>query len=145
MSKILLDFRTARNTIASLLIVSSEFLIVAFPSTANEIREPATHFANCTELQDRLNGRYNPEKEYKRFEESKLMRIEYDDGVYLLYCNGGILVNRTQNTVCRGHIAYSWSRRASTARYYSYWGESRNEDDGSDVNDYCRPLKKLRS
>jgi hypothetical protein len=142
MSKIFFDFRTTRNTILSLLIVSSEVLIGAFPSTAFEVTEPETYFRSCTHLQERLNERYNPEEEYKRFEKSRLMRRSHDNGMYVLYCNGGIVVDRTQNTVCRGHIAYSWSPTAHTARYYAYWGESRlNEDDGSDVNNYCRPIK----
>jgi hypothetical protein len=142
MSKMLFDFRTARNAIASLLIVSSEFLIGAVPSTAFEVTEPEIYFRSCTQLQARLNERNNPRKEYRRFEKSKLIRENslYDNGMYILSCNGGIVVDRTQNTVCRGYIAYSWAPIVATARYYAYWGNSRLGDDGSDINDYCRPL-----
>jgi hypothetical protein len=142
MSKISSNFCIALNMITSLLVVGSEFLIGAAPSMAFEILEPETHFRSCAQLQERLNKGNNPEEEYRRFEKSKLMRLNYDNGMYYLYCNGGIVVDTTQNRVCRGYIAYSWSPTAYTARYYAYWGNSRNADDGSDINDYCRPLEE---
>jgi hypothetical protein len=145
MGKVLLDFRTTRNTIVSLLIVSSEFLIGAFPSMAGEIREPETHFRDCNQLQERLNERYNPEEEYKSFEESQLRREYYPHDAYSVSCNGGIMLDKVKNRVCRGFIAYSWAPLVGTARYYADWGNSRSPyDNGGDISDYCRPIKKLK-
>jgi hypothetical protein len=126
--------------VLSSLIASLGFLATPKPSIAD--REIL--YKNCAGLQKVMND-YNPGHKYKGFEKVKMTRRNYYDGSeqYMVFCNGGIVIDREAGTICRGYIAYSFARIAAIARYYSDWGETNGLPNNSDTGkgNYCRLIK----
>jgi hypothetical protein len=129
--------RTTRTIILSLLTVSLGFLASPPPSIAD--RE--VFYSNCAELQKVMND-YNPGYKYEGFGKVKMIRRNADYGKYIVFCNGGIVIDREEGTICSGYIAYSFSRVGGAAHYYSRWGRTEGLPNDNDTgrNRYCRRI-----
>jgi hypothetical protein len=126
-----------RTIILSSLIASAGFLSLPSPSVAD--REEV--YRNCAQLQKHLNDN-NPELTVRGFEKTRMMRRNSDYEKYTVYCNGGIVIDRGEGTICRGYIGYFLSRIGGRSYHYADWGEtdglSNNHDTGR--NRYCRRI-----
>jgi hypothetical protein len=129
---------TARMAILSSLTVSFSFLALPSPSMAD--REYV--YRNCAELQKVIND-YNPRLTVKGFERVQMKRRNADYEKYMVFCNGGIIVDREVGTICNGYIGYSFSRIGGGADYYVRWGRTDGSPNFNDtgVEKYCRLIK----
>jgi hypothetical protein len=138
MNKVTKTIYITRTIILSSLIASSGCLSLPSPSIA--ARE--YFYKNCAELQKVVND-YNPGLTVKGFEKINMERRYLDYETRIVFCNGGIIINRELGTVCRGYIAYSFARYAGAAHYYSRWGKTEGlpNDGDTGVEKYCRLIK----
>jgi hypothetical protein len=123
-------------------IVSLGFLASPLQSIAYVMRIPEVNYRNCARLQEDMNS-HNRGRVYKGFERSELMRRGYDENAYIVYCNGGVIVNRVNGTICRGYIAYGYSPSVGESEYYGAWGWANGSSNSLDTGKerYCRRLK----
>ncbi len=127
---------------ATLIIIISSLTanlgFLALPSMAD--RE--YFYKNCAELQKAMND-YNPGDKYEGFEKVRMMRKKTGFEQYIVFCNGGIVKDGTEKTICRGYIAYAFARVPATARYFTSWGTMREESNlyDADQGKYCRRVK----
>jgi hypothetical protein len=114
------------------------FLALPLPSMAD--REYV--YRNCAELQKDMND-HNPQLTLKGFEKVQMRRRNLDYEQYMVFCNGGIIVNRELGTICRGYIGYSYARIVAGADYYARWGETDGLPNFGDtgIENYCRWIK----
>jgi hypothetical protein len=141
MNKImLLHSYTIRAVFLSSLISGAGFLSLSSSSMADEQK----FYRNCSELQKVINSR-NPALTLKGFEKVQMMRRNLTDyaGHYVLFCNGGTIIDREEGTICRGYIGYSYAPHASSANYYAEWGKTDGTPNGNDTGQekYCRRIK----
>jgi hypothetical protein len=116
-------------------------LVFPLPSTAYVMRTRRIDYGNCSELQKDMNS-HNRGGTFKGFERSELMRRNYSEsGTFMVYCNGGVIVNRVNGTICYGYIAYSYFPGES--EYYGSWGWTDGSSNSADTGKerYCRRLK----
>jgi hypothetical protein len=117
-------------------------LVFSLPSIAYVMRNGRVDYESCSRLQEDMNS-HNRGGTFKGFEKSKLVRRGYDKQAYMVYCNGGVIVNRVNGTICRGYIAYGYSPSSGESEYYGAWGwtdGSFNEGDTGKEH-YCRKLR----
>jgi hypothetical protein len=116
-----------------------------FPLLSNAYTEsgPETHYSSCAQLQNRMNKYNNPVRAVKGFERAELMRRTYHGNTYMVYCNGGTLVNRDNGTTCRGYIGYGYDPESGTGAYFGRWGwtDGLPNDADSGKERYCKRLK----
>ncbi len=139
MNKLTASVYLAQTIILSSLITSLGLLSLPLPSMADQ----EEFYRNCSELQKRLNERNNPRKKYGGFEKIKMMKRITGYEKYMVFCNGGVIVDREVGTICRGYIGYSFSRIGGGAHYYSAWGETKGVPNFNDtgVEKYCQLIK----
>jgi hypothetical protein len=127
----------------SSLIANASFLSFPFASVAKDVYGAETRYENCAQLQRNLNRKNNPYVEYKGFEKARLMKRTHADFAYMVYCNGGIVVNNEGKTICRGYIGYAYFPKMGIASYYGDWGQTdgASNDGDTDSDRYCRRLK----
>jgi hypothetical protein len=133
--KVIILTKTTRMIIISSLIASLGFLTLPLPSTAD--REYI--YKNCAQLQKIMNE-YNPGAKFEGFENVKMMRRTLGYEKYMIFCNGGIITDGSEGTICNGYIGYSFSRIGGGAQYYGTWGRTNglpNFND-NDKGNYCR-------
>jgi hypothetical protein len=142
MNKLISFIYTAQTIISCSLIASAGFLFLPSPSIAEEIPGREKAYRNCAELQKHLNDN-NPGDKYEGFEKAKMMRRNLDYEKYIIFCNGGIVTDASEGTICRGYIAYSYAGIPATARYYARWGQTKGLPNDSDTGQkyYCRWIK----
>jgi hypothetical protein len=128
---------------SSSLIAISASLFSPLSSAAKDIYGPEINYRNCTQLQNGLNNKNNPYVKYKGFERAKLMRRMYVDDQYIVYCNGGIIIDGDRKIVCRGYIGYTYAPKVGIAHYYGDWGWTNGSpnDGDTDNSSYCRRMK----
>jgi hypothetical protein len=114
--------------------------LLASPSSSMADREYI--YRNCAELQKVMND-HNPELTLKGFEKVKMMKRITGYEKYMVFCNGGIVVDKEVGTICRGYIGYSFSRIGGGADYYARWGETNGSPNfnDTDAEKYCRLIK----
>jgi hypothetical protein len=117
-------------------------LLFPLPSIAYVMRIPEVNYKSCSRLQEDMNN-HNRGETFKGFERSKLMRRGYDENAYMVYCNGGVMVNRVTGIICRGYIAYGYSPSVGESEYYRSWGWTDGSSNSLDTGKerYCRKLK----
>jgi hypothetical protein len=127
-----------RTIILSLLTASLGLLILPTPLIAD--REYI--YKNCAELQKDMND-HNPTLTLKGFEKIRMTRRSLGYESYTIFCNGGIVIDREVNTICRGYIGYSFSRIGGGADYYARWGKTDGSPNFNDTGaeKYCRLIK----
>jgi hypothetical protein len=127
-----------RKVIISLLTANLGLLIL--PSSSIAARE--YFYKDCAELQKVIND-YNPTLTVKGFEKVSMKRRYLDYEVRMVFCNGGIIIDREVGTVCRGYIGYSFSRIGGGANYYVRWGRTEGlpNDGDTGAEKYCRLIK----
>jgi hypothetical protein len=139
MSKLKSPICKTRNVVLGSLIASIS-LLLPFPLAA-EVGRPEVQYKSCAQLQKHLNDNNNDE--FKGFERAKLMMRTYVEHRYMLYCNGGVIIDRDEKTICRGYIGYSYAPKSGVTVYYGSWGwtdgSPNNADSGKER--YCRRLK----
>jgi hypothetical protein len=142
MNKSRLSSYTFCSVILSLLAANSISLCFPLLSIAYEVYGPEKHYRSCAQLQKRINDN-NPTRTVKGFERAELMRKTLAENAYVVYCNGGTIINRDNGTVCRGYIGYGYSPSAGTAGYYGSWGWTDGFPNDADTGKerYCRKLK----
>jgi hypothetical protein len=142
MNKLISPLHMTRNIVLPALIAIAEFL--SLPSLSmSQMPGSEKFYKSCAELQKHLNDN-NPGEKYEGFEKAKMGRKYFDYEIRMVFCNGGIITDRNEGTVCRGYIAYSYARVAGTARYYGSWGTIRGEKTNlydTDKGNYCRLIK----
>jgi hypothetical protein len=138
MNKLISPVYMAQTIILSSLIASLGLL--SLPSLSMADREE--FYRNCAELQKHLND-YNPRLTIKGFEKVRMMRRSVGYENYVIFCNGGIVVDRELGTICRGYIGYSFSRIGGGADYYARWGQTNGSPNFNDTGaeKYCRLIK----
>jgi hypothetical protein len=144
MNKMRLPIYKFYRVFLSLLMIDLILSLFSLPSTAYEVYGPEIRYGSCAQLQGGINNyNRNRGRTYKGFEKAGLMRRSYAEYTYMVYCNGGIIVNREKGTICRGYIGYSYSRLEGTATYYGSWGwtDGSPNDADSGRERYCRKLK----
>jgi hypothetical protein len=147
MKKLRLFLRTPYGLILSASVTISGFLSIQSSSMAIVEQGPEVIHRSCTQLQKSLNDRSNPDIEYKGFEKSVMGRRKLTiAGKYVIFCNGGIVTDRTDGTICRGYIGYSYSYVASRGVYYGDWGQVNGEPNFNDTDQgkYCRWIDRPR-
>jgi hypothetical protein len=134
----LLPSYIARTIILSSLTASLGILNLPSPSMA-AIEEI---YRNCAELQKVISDR-NPGDRYQGFERATMMRQNFEHGQYAVFCNGGIIKDITQGTICRGYIAYSFHPIPSVSHYYARWGRIEGAPNFNDTgqDSYCKRIK----
>jgi hypothetical protein len=135
--KTILSISITRVMILTSMTVGLE--LIASPSMADKEHV----YRSCAELQKVMND-HNPELTLKGFEKVQMMRRNYDGTEqYMVFCNGGIVIDKEAGTVCRGYIGYSFARIAGIADYYARWGKTRGLPNFNDtgVEKYCRLMK----
>jgi hypothetical protein len=134
---------TLRRTFLFSLTVSLGLSFPPYLSEALSVREPKTHYGSCAQLQKRLNDRNNPRATFKGFEGAKLMRRSYYGNAYLLYCNGGVIVDRVEKAVCRGYIGYGYDPEDGAGDYFGRWGWTDGSPNSADSGKerYCQQIK----
>jgi hypothetical protein len=134
--------RASRYIFLPLSIVSSFSLVFPSSSMAYEIYGPEIRYRSCAQLQKRMNDN-NPDKILKGFERAEMVRKNFAEEMRTVYCNGGIIINRANGTVCRGYIAYGYSPESGTAAYFGDWGwlDGSPNNGQTDKDRYCRRLK----
>jgi hypothetical protein len=127
-----------RTVILSSLTASLGILNLTSPSIADQ----EVIYRNCAELQKVISNR-NPGDRYQGFEKSKMMRQNYEHGQYMVFCNGGIIRDRAEGTICRGYIAYSFHPIPSVSHYYARWGRTEGPPNFNDTGQdrYCRRIQ----
>jgi hypothetical protein len=130
--------KIARTIILAL--VAANLGVLFLPSSSMADRE--YFYKNCAELQKVMND-YSRGKKYEGFEKVKMMKRITGYEKYMVFCNGGIIVDREVGTICRGYIGYSFSRIGGGADYYAAWGETRGVPNFNDTGaeKYCRLIK----
>jgi hypothetical protein len=144
MNKLKLSICTFCHTALLSLVASLGSLSFPIPSVASgEIIGPEVHYKSCAQLQKRMNDVNNPDAEIRGFEKVRLLKRMYAEQKYLVYCNGGIIVNREERTICRGYIGYSYAPTSGVAYYYGDWGRIGASPNYHDNNkgDYCKRIK----
>jgi hypothetical protein len=133
--------RKTSSLLLFLLIISSGILSF-LSSSRSEVREPEINYRSCTQLQKRMNKVNNPLFKFAGFERANLGRRMYAHNEYMVYCNGGTIVDREEKTVCKGYIAYSYDPTIGTANYYGDWGWTDGTPNGADGGKrrYCQLL-----
>jgi hypothetical protein len=131
------------KAILSSLIVNSFLLLSPLSSIAYEERSREVLYGSCAQLQQRLNYRNSPTITFKGFERAEMRRRTFAEEARAVYCNGGVIVDRAERTICRGYIAYSYHPSVGTATYYGDWGWTNGLPNDADTGKerYCRRLK----
>jgi hypothetical protein len=127
-------------TIAGFLLVPSSSMAIVELGSENVHR-------NCAQLQRSLNDRSNPNVEYKGFEKKVMGRRQVTiAGRYIVFCNGGIVIDKTDGTICNGYIGYSYSYVERRGEYYGDWGRSYGTGNFNDTDQgkYCRWIDRPR-
>jgi hypothetical protein len=137
MNKLTSSVYMARTIILSSLMASAGFLSLPSPSRAD--REVL--YRNCAELQKHLNDN-NPGLTVKNFEKVQMMRRTVGYEKYMIFCNGGIVIDKRIGTICRGYIGYSFSRIGGGSDHYATWGKTNGLPNFNDVgaDNYCRRI-----
>jgi hypothetical protein len=122
----------------------SSIVSLTFPLSlmAYVMRNGRIGYSNCSELQRDMNS-HNRGGIFKGFERSEMMKATYDESDYMLYCNGGMIINRLNKTICRGYIAYGYSPTGGTSEYFGAWGWTDGRSNSGDTGKerYCKKLK----
>jgi hypothetical protein len=126
----------------AMLFPSMVSLAFPLPSIAYVIRTGRIDYKNCSELQEDMNS-HNRGGTFKGFERSELVRRNGAEFSHMVYCNGGVIVNRVNKTICRGYIAYGYSPLAGESEYFGAWGWTDGSSNSADTGKerYCRRLK----
>jgi hypothetical protein len=128
----------------STLITNLAILFFPHLSVAGSaVRERRMYYESCAQLQKKMNIRNNPDFIYKGFEKAKLVRRSYVEFASTVYCNGGIIIDEEEKTICRGYIGYTYSPQSGIARYSADWGLTDGSPNFNDSNkgDYCKRIK----
>jgi hypothetical protein len=141
------SFCIVRNLILSSSTIIVGFLFVQSSSMAIVELGPEVVHRSCVQLQKSLNDRSNPDVEYKGFEKKVMQRRQLTvAGRYAVFCNGGIVIDKTDGTVCRGYVGYSYSCVAGRGEYYGDWGIANGTGNFNDTDQgkYCRWIDRPR-
>ena len=138
MNKLTSSGYMARTIVLSSFMASVGSPLLPLPSMADEQK----FYRNCAQLQKHLNDN-NPELTVKGFEKAKMIRRDLNAEKYIVFCNGGIITDRNEGTICRGYIAYSYARIVAGADHYARWGKTNGLPNLYDTGkeNYCRWLK----
>jgi hypothetical protein len=120
--------------------------LLCFPSSlaaSGDIYGAEVRYTNCSQIQKRMNMANYPNAIFRGFEKANLKRYTYADFQYLVYCNGGTITDREDNTICRAYIGYMYSPKLGIAQYVDRWGRTDGSPNFNDNNkdDYCRRIK----
>jgi hypothetical protein len=140
MNKLASSVHTTNKIAFSLFVLISGLLFLPFPSAAR-VGRAEKHYTNCAQLQKHLND--NNKDEFKGFEKAKMMRQTYVENRYMVYCNGGVIIDRKEKTVCRGYIGYSYAPKDGISVYYADWGWTNGSPNDADSGEerYCQKLR----
>jgi hypothetical protein len=140
MNKLISSVYVTQTIVLSLLIASAGFISFPSPSKA-QITGPEVLYRNCAELQKHLNEN-NPGDRYEGFEKVKMIRRKLGYSKYTVFCNGGIVTDGAEGTICRGYIGYSFSPIGGAAHYYAAWGKTNGLPNFNDTGkgNYCRRI-----
>jgi hypothetical protein len=110
---------------------------------SGDIRGARVDYVNCSQLQKRMNKANYPNIVFKGFETANLTKATYGNSRYLLYCNGGTIIDREEKTICRSYMGYMYSPKLGIAQYVADWGWTNGVANFGDSNkdDYCRRMK----
>jgi hypothetical protein len=127
-------------TIAGFLFTSSSSMAIV------ELRPEVVH-RSCAQLQRSLNDRSNPDVECKSFEKKVMGRRQLTiAGRHIVFCNGGIVIDKTDGTICSGYVGYSYSYVERRGVYYGDWGRLNGTPNLNDTDQgrYCRWIDRPR-
>jgi hypothetical protein len=130
----------ARSIALSSLMASTVFMNELSSSIAQEVKGPQVIYGNCASIQRYLNSTNKASQQYRGFEKSKLNQVYYNNEEYMIFCNGGTVIDGEENLICRGYIGYSWSGYTHTARYYGHWGWTNGFRNDGSIKKNCRQM-----
>jgi hypothetical protein len=145
MIKVKSPVNAIRYAVVSSLMVNLGLFLCPSSSVARpDVYGPEIRYGSCSQLQKRMNNVDNQIGiKYGGFERAELMLKTRIYNAYLVYCNGGTIIDKEEKTVCRGYIGYAYSPRLGIAQYFGTWGwtdGSPNDADGGKER-YCKRLK----
>jgi hypothetical protein len=150
MSILTLSTRIAHSIMLLSPITITGLLFSPSSSIAGREIAPEVVHRNCAQLQRTMNNRNNPDYEYKGFEKVKMRRQTITiAGRYVVTCNGGTIIDRTDGTICNGYIAYAYTPTEGLADFYADWGRAYdgiagNLNNTTGQEKYCRWIDRPR-
>jgi hypothetical protein len=136
MSTLSITVRTAQSLALYLLMMSAVFVYEHSPSAAKGRKT----YGSCANLQRYLNDTNTASQQYRGFENSKLNQVYYNDKDYMIFCNGGTVIDGEDKLVCLGYIGYSWSGNSYTSHHYGHWGWTNGFRHEGSIKQNCRRM-----